>query len=89
MKIFPWLKSFMSLEKAASDVGWNYGELKFTGSGFFRLKEAFFSREDFELFGPKRFEPSVIVSLIFLLTDSSGFRQCFRYVKHNSPMIFR
>ena len=27
----------------------------------FCLKEAFFFREDFELFGPKRFEPSVIV----------------------------
>ena len=27
----------------------------------FCLKEAYFFREDFELFGPKRFEPSVIV----------------------------
>ena len=28
-------------------------------------------------------------SPIFLLTDSPEFRQCFKYVKHSSPMIFR
>ena len=28
-------------------------------------------------------------SPIFLLTDSAEFRQCFKYVKHTSPMIFR
>ena len=26
---------------------------------------------------------------IFLLTDSAEFRQCFKYVKHTSPMSFR